>query len=91
MKITYDPNKNQRNIEERQLSFEEVHNFEWKTALIWQDIRVNYPEPRFNTLGFIDKRIYSVTFTPTADGIRVISFRKANRREVKKYEQERGL
>lgn len=91
MKISYDPNKNQRNIEERQLSFEEVHNFEWKTALIWQDTRIHYPEPRFNTLGFIGERIYSVTFTPTIEGIRVISFRKANRREVKKYEQERGL
>ena len=32
-------------------------------------------------------RVHAVVFTETATGIRVISFRKANNREVKRYEQ----
>lgn len=60
--------------------------FEWETAISKQDIRKDYPEPRFIASGFIDGRLYILCFTPIKDGIRVISFRKANPREVKNYE-----
>lgn len=90
MKIDYDLKKNQKNIEERNLSFELVHSFEWYTALIWQDVRFDYPEDRFTALGYIGDRLYSLTFTPQQEVIRVISFRKANKREIKKYEKERN-
>lgn len=53
MKITYDPNKNLKNIEERQLSFELARYFEWNTAIIEPDIRKNYPEPRFIAMGYL--------------------------------------
>ncbi|MDO4430913.1 MAG: BrnT family toxin [Lonepinella koalarum] len=69
MKITYDPNKNQRNIEERSLSFELVGNFDWDTAYIWQDLRFDYGEICLNALGFIDERLYYLTFKPLNDGI----------------------
>ncbi|HDL5367252.1 TPA: BrnT family toxin [Mannheimia haemolytica] len=82
MKITYDPNKNQRNIEERDLPFDLVNQFDWNTAQIWQDLRFDYGEIRLNALGFINERLYSLTFKPLNDGIRVISFRKANKREI---------
>jgi len=36
----------------------------------------------------LGKRLHIVCFTETKDGIRIISFRKANNREVKRYEQE---
>ena len=65
-----------------------VEGFEFETALIWQDIRKIYPEVRFSALGLINDRIYSLVFTETPMGIRVISFRKANEREVRNYEQE---
>lgn len=88
MKITYDPNKNQRNIEERQLSFDEAQYFDWTTAIIEPDLRKPYPEARYLATGFIGttERVHILVFTPTADGIRVISFRKANNREIKHYE-----
>ncbi|OOF85597.1 hypothetical protein BKG93_04305 [Rodentibacter ratti] len=91
MKIEYYPNKSQRNIEERNLSFDEVAFFEWRTAIIWQDNRFNYSEPRFLSLGLLGDRVHSICFTPIQNGIRVISFRKANKREVRKYEQERAI
>ncbi|WP_407661989.1 BrnT family toxin [Moraxella pluranimalium] len=46
-----------------------------------------YPEVGYCALGYINSRLYALVFTETALGIRVISLRKANRREVKKYEQ----
>lgn len=85
MKITYDPNKNQRNIDVRGLSFELVEQFDWNTARIWQDTRFDYGETRFNALGFINERLYFLTFKPIDSGVRIISFRKANSREIKHY------
>jgi len=86
MKIDYDPNKNAKNIEIRGLSFDEVINFEFETAIRWQDTRQDYGEARYCALGNIEGRVYSLVYTRIDGGIRVISFRKANSREVKAYE-----
>jgi len=87
MDISLDPAKNNANIAARGLSFEAVVNFDFETALIWVDDRRIYPEVRYSALGLIAGRVHAVVFTETATGIRVISFRKANNREVKRYEQ----
>ena len=50
-------------------------------------MRHPYPEPRYQALGYMGERLHMLVFTPQAEGIRVISFRKANQREVKHYEQ----
>lgn len=85
MKITYDPIKNQRNINERHLSFDDVADLDWETAKVWQDVRNEYPEIRYIAVGYLDARLHVLCFTETNDGIRVISFRKANAREQKSY------
>ncbi len=85
MKIDYDPAKNAKNIEERSLSFELAEEFNFESALIWQDVRSDYGELRFNALGYINNRLYHMTFTPRGGAMRVISLRKANSREVRKY------
>lgn len=87
MKITYDPNKNATNIEQRQLSFEQAIDFDFSTAFIVEDERKDYGEVRYRALGFLDERLHALVFTETYEGIRVISFRKANKRERKQYEQ----
>ena len=89
MKIEFDPAKNDVNIRERGLSFELAGEFDFDTAVMWQDTRKAYPEVRFVALGFLALRLHVLCFTALADGIRVISFRKANEREVKSYEQTR--
>ena len=88
MKIEYDELKNQRNINERMLPFAEVIKLDWSTARVIEDTRHNYPEKRFVATGAIEGRIHIICFTPLTGGIRVISFRKANQREVKRYEQQ---
>ncbi len=87
MHIEFDATKNADNVRDRGLSFEQVVGFDFGTARIWQDARKPYPETRFGALGWLGKRLHVLCFTQAADGIRVISFRKANTREVKSYEQ----
>ena len=88
MKITFDPAKNTANIALRGLSFEQVADFDFQTAIFWIDARKTYHEVRISALGLLAARVHALVFTETTNGIRVISFRKANKREVKRYEQE---
>lgn len=88
MKVDYDPNKNRTNIETRGLSFDEVLNFEFETALLWEDTRHDYKEQRWCGLGYIDSRLHSLVFTVRGEVVWVISFRKANKREQKRYDQK---
>lgn len=85
VRITFDPSKNERNIRERDLPFDLAAEFEFDTAYIHADSRREYGETRYVALGGVRGRLHVLCFTETADGIRVISFRKANDREVKLY------
>jgi len=85
MKLEYDSNKNQRNIEERNVSFESVKYFDWHNAIVWSDNRQDYGETRYCALGYIENRIYHLVFTFRNDVVRIISLRKANKREVNRY------
>lgn len=87
MRITFDTSKNELNIRERNLSFEFVAEFEFGTAHIQIDSRQEYDEVRYVALGSLHGRLYVLCFTETSDGIRVISFRKVNDREVKHYDK----
>ena len=49
------------------------------------DARLPYRETRYLALEFLHRRLHVLCFTEISDGIRVISFRKANDREVKRY------
>ncbi len=88
MEITFDPDKNAENIRTRGLSFELAAEFDFDTALYYPDNRRDYGEIRILALGQIEDRLHALVFTSTENGIRVISFRKANKREVKRYEEE---
>lgn len=90
MKIEFDSGKNERNIRERGLPFMLRDEFAWETAQTHEDRRFPYPERRFVSTGLIGDRLFVVCFTPIPGGIRVIGFRKANAREVRRYEQEAG-
>ena len=89
MHIEFDAAKNQANIVARGLSFVRVADFDFGTATLTQDTRKAYPEARFVAVGYLAKRLHVLCFTPVAGGVRVISFRKANAREVRDYDQTR--
>ena len=90
MRIVFDPAKNAVNIRDRSLAFEKAAEFDFSTALIVEDVRREYPERRFQALGYIGQRLHMLVFSRIAGGVRVISFRKANKREVARYENEKN-
>jgi uncharacterized DUF497 family protein len=85
--ISFDPSKNERNIAARGIPFEHAAAFEWNSALIVEDTRKDYGERRFQALGLIGARLHVLVFTPRARKVHVISLRRANQREVKRYEE----
>ncbi len=89
MAITFDPAKNERNIAERGLSFERVADMKWDTALLAEDTRREYGETRIRVFALLEGRLHIAVVSPRGDDdLRVISFRKANRKEEKLYESE---
>ena len=85
MEITFDPAKNARNIRDRGLSFERAVEFDFDTAVADIDERHDYGETRIVAIGHLDDRLHVLCFVETDTGIRVVSFRKANLREVSRY------
>jgi len=54
--------------------------------LIETDDRFSYGEDRYRLIGSIEGRLYVVVYTLRQNTIRIISARKANQREIKRYE-----
>lgn len=54
--------------------------------IVLPDDRFSYGEARYELIGCIEGRLFVLIYTPRHDGIRIISARKANAREVKRYE-----
>ena len=90
MRLTFDPVKNDRNIAECGLSFERVADLDWQTAVAQEDSRKDYGETRVRVLAFLGQRLHVAVITVRGDAPHLISFRKANRKEVEWYEQEKG-
>lgn len=86
--ISFDASKKERNIELRGISFDLAAEFEWHDSLIVEDVRKDDGEPRYQALGRIGARLYMLVFTPRGRKAHVISLRKANEREVKRYEAQ---
>ena len=54
--------------------------------VVVQDRRRDYGEDRYQLIGTIDGRAYVVVYTVRGSAIRIISARKANRKEISDYE-----
>jgi uncharacterized protein len=61
--------------------------FKDPTLMVEHDQRWDYGEERFRAIGAVDERVFVVIFTRRSKVIRIISARKANCREVKRYEK----
>jgi len=85
LEYEFDPEKNTANMLKHGFPFETMQFFAWKTARVEPDTRFDYPEPRFKATGYIGERLYVVIFCVRGDAKRIISLRKANKREFKDY------
>jgi len=91
MNVDFDPIKNERNIRERQPSFDRAAEVDFNSALVFPDTRKAYGETRYIALCYLDCRLHVLCFTETEAGIRVISFRKANAREANRHGKPQTL
>ena len=82
MAVTFDPEKNARNIGERGLSFERVADLDWATAVVTEDDRRDYGEVRLRVMACLGGRLHAAVVTPRGEDLRVISL---SRREVRLY------
>jgi uncharacterized protein len=90
MNITFDPEKRAETLRMRQVDFLDAERvFAGQTYTI-KDDRFAYPEDRFFTVGLLSGRMVIVIWTPTHDGRRIISMRKANAREQARYAHRLG-
>jgi uncharacterized DUF497 family protein len=71
------------------VDFIEVAGFDWGRARIRLDVRKGYGELRMIAYGPIAGRLYQVVFTLRAHAVRIIGLRKANRREVRRYVEDK--
>ncbi len=83
--ITFDPTKDALNVSKHGVSLRRAADLEWDSAVVWIDARRDYGEPRECGIGYIGLRLFFVVFVDRGGERRVISLRKANLREVKRY------
>ncbi len=89
MEFTCNPLKNETNIRDRSLPLLTAQLLFNSRLLVREDTRKAYPERRFIGYNTIAGRLMVVVFcAPADDHIHIISFRKANRREQTKFENQ---
>ena len=87
MLIEFDPLKNQSNIAKHGVSLALASELDGERALIRVDDRFEYGEPRMIALAPRTGALYYVAFVDRHRVRRIISLRRANRREVTHYVQ----
>lgn len=81
MRISYDPTKRQRTLEERGLDFEDVVAVFADLTFEIEDTRQDYGEMRIICFGYLARRMVVIGYTPRGTTRHIFSMRKANERE----------
>jgi hypothetical protein len=87
VQIDFDPNKDHLNKAKHGLSLALSAERDWEDALVWVDDREDYEETRIVALAPKTGILYFVAYVDLCRVRRIISLRRANRREVKHYVQ----
>jgi uncharacterized protein len=82
MELEFDRAKSQRNVRERGLSFERARELLEGDPIVIEDTRRDYRERRLIAYGSIEDRLHACVFTMRGAAFRIISLRRANRREI---------
>jgi uncharacterized DUF497 family protein len=85
MRITFDPAKRAKTLEDRGLDFADAPRIFEGVTLSVEDLREDYGESRIQTVGFLAGRLVMIVWTPRGDARHIISMRKCNAKEQAKY------
>jgi len=83
--FTWDETKRQINLAKHGLDFADVVRMDWDNATILKDSRFDYREERYWAFAMLDGRLHMVAFTRRGSVVRIISFRVANKKEVRRH------
>lgn len=85
MRIEFDPIKNLVNQAKHGVSLEAAGRAAWDKAVAFPDLRWDYGEAREIAFVPIDGVVHAVIFTVRDEHMRIISVRRANQRERRRY------
>jgi uncharacterized protein len=88
-RFEWDEEKAKRNLLKHGLDFEAVRRFEFDTAISWLADRDIYGEERIIAVSALEDNIYTLIYTIRDEAIRVISLRRASRKEMSIYVRSR--
>lgn len=83
--IEFDAEKDADNRAKHGLSLAEAADLDWAGMVSFVDLRRDYGETRIQGYAELGGRLHMVAFTERSGARRVISLRKANSREVRRY------
>ena len=88
----WDPVKANENLRKHGVSFTAATRvFEDTFRVDWEDVREDYGEERYVTIGMVNAEVLSVAYTLRGDVIRMISARRASNQEKAQYHGNRPI
>lgn len=85
MEFEWDEAKRAINLAKHGLDFADVEKLDWANAVTIPDLRFDYGEERFQAFSWFEGLLLQVTFTLRGGTFRLVSFRRASRKERKRY------
>jgi uncharacterized DUF497 family protein len=90
MRFEWNAAKNRSNFVKHGLDFADAELVLAGPCVTFVDDRFDYGEERLVTLGLLAGRVVAIAHAPRGEATRIISMRKANRREQKIYQKRLG-
>lgn len=91
MRISFDPAKRARTLDDRGLDFEDALEVFGGVTVEVDDLRVDYGERRVLCFGLLRGRLVVIGYTPRGGVRHIFSMRKANDREQTRLAPHFGL
>jgi uncharacterized DUF497 family protein len=85
VQVEWDEAKREENLRKHGIDFVGVEALFQGFTVTIEDDRLDYGEQRFVTFGIMEGRVVTVVHTEQSDTIRIISIRKATKREEQSY------
>jgi hypothetical protein len=90
MDLEWDDDKHRKNIRERGIGFDIASRIFEGDTVEWLDDRFDYGERRFCAIGEADDGLILVVYTLRGETRRIISARRASRRERRRWQDTRS-
>jgi uncharacterized DUF497 family protein len=88
MQFEWNDSKHTKTLRERGIGFDDGARIFQGRVVIWQDARRDYDEERFRAVGESEGVVLHVVYTLRGEVMRIISVRRANRKETSAWRSQ---